>query len=157
MKLWFNPVSRTVTTPTVTTPAATVVTPLCVSTCHVPRHPGDTKGTPLRSLGTRPRTFQGLGHSKSLASIHLPLDLNGKPTDGPLMLLQAEHLGFCRCRVFLLKGVCVVCRQLWPIGQAPSHWKVSTALLFIPHPKWHEKLQPKETIDTHRSPQSKVN
>lgn len=135
MKLWFNPVSSTVTTP-----AAMRVTPVCTSTCYVPRHPGDTKGTQLRSLGTRHRTFQGPGHSKSPASIHLPLDLNGEPTDGPLMLLQAEHLGFCRYRGFLLKGVCVAYRQLWPIGQAPSHWKVSTALLFIPHPKWHEKL-----------------
>lgn len=148
MKLWFNPVSRTVTVP---------AAPVCTSTCHVPWHPGDTKGTQLRSLGTRHRTFQGLGYSKSPASIHISLVLNGKPADGPLMLLQAEHLGFCRCRVFLSKGVCVAYRQLWPNGQAPSHWKVFTALLFIPHPKWHEKLQPEETIDTHKSPQSKVN
>lgn len=110
-RTWFNPVSRAMTTP-----PATGVTPVYISNCHVPLYPDDTKGTPFRLSGPRHRAFQGHGHSNSPASIHFPLDLNGEPTDGPFMLFQAEHLGFCGCRVFLLKGVCVVHRQLWSIG-----------------------------------------
>ena len=140
-----------------TTPAVTGVTPVYMSNCHVPLYPSDTKGTPLSLSGPRNTTFQGHGHSNSPASIHFPLDLSGEPTDGPFMLLQAEHLGFCGCRIFVLKGVCVAHRQLWSIGQAPSHWQVSMVLLFTPHPKWHKELQPKGTTDTHRSPQSKEN
>lgn len=63
-------------------------------------------------LGAQPEQFS-CQHSPFLES-------QGESTDGSLTLLQAEHLGFCGCRVFLLKGVYVANRQPWSLWQAPS-------------------------------------
>ena len=74
------------------------------------------------------------------SSIQLSLGLKAEPADSPQRSFQAEHLGFCGCQVVLLKGVCVACKQFLASMQAPPHWQVSTALLFILHPKWPEEL-----------------